>query len=164
MERSLNIDITEQYPIAIVRLGGFLGQLEVYKLKKQVDNLMDLGRRYLICDLTEAEFIDSAGIGSIIQIRSRCNQSDGQLYVVGPRDPHLAYTLASSTMSHVIKFFPTLDAALAQMRLNLGLTGASSGADGGGNMTKLIERIDKVLERLERIESLLASEKPAVRN
>jgi anti-anti-sigma factor len=158
MERTLTLTIDEQQlPIAVVRLRGFLAQLEVYKLKKQIDILIDLGRRCLIIDLSEVEFIDSAGIGAIVQIRTRCLQMNGQLMIIEPHCLRVADSLAATSLPQAVKCFTDLDAALIQMRKDIGLPDAGVQlVNTESQIRHLADTMDRILERLGRIETLLA--------
>jgi len=62
------------------------GRLEIAsakKLKSRVSNLIQENRFKLIVDMTDVDFIDSSGLGTLVSALRAVNEKNGDLKVVG---------------------------------------------------------------------------------
>src|SRR5271167_606888 len=62
-------------------LGNRLSEMEA-----QVNSLIHDGVRKLVIDLTQVEFVDSAGLGLIMRAFGELEQAGGQLRIAGPNE------------------------------------------------------------------------------
>lgn len=139
--RELIIDHDSQGALAVLSLGGFLAQLEVYKLKNVIDALLKSGKYLVILDLCRLQFIDSAGIGTLIQLRGECLKAHGQLMVVEAQAAQVHDALHTAAIDKMIEFYPTLDAARSAMRQRHGLQDS-------GNNVPLEARVEQLEAQL----------------
>lgn len=161
VSRTLTTEIENQHPLAIVRLAGFMAQLEVYQLKNQLDPLYKATVRFIIFDLEKLDFIDSAGIGVIAQARSECARLGGELVLTNPVTPQVVQALSYAGLGRVILIAEDVAAALVHLRSKHGLASPAQPAAPGaaedvaalvGQIKTLMERLAAVEERLTRLE------------
>jgi len=65
---------------------SFTGQLDAYsekQFKTYVDDVLQAHRSSLIIDLSKIDFIDSSGLGALVQIAKQCNESKRSFTVLG---------------------------------------------------------------------------------
>ena len=105
------------------------GELLIFKLKGSLDlatsptvraALMDAtakGRRHLVVDLTQLEFLDSTGLGALIGAHRRANEQGGSLRLIVSEGP-IARLLNITGLIRVLHVYPSLeDARNNQSRL-----------------------------------------------
>lgn len=172
MAGEINIEIEKQTPLCVVHVEGEFAQLNVYPLKTQVALAMEKGNRYVILDLSGMSFIDSAGFGAILTMRSDCHRAGGQLLLVKPKSRRAQQVLATSSLVEVIAIHPDVDSAVTDLREKHGVAGIAShpsvantpSISGAGDSSLglessgiIVDRLDKIENRLERIERLLVA-------
>lgn len=119
--RSLTIGFTKQRPLLIVHLEGYLAQLEVYKLKSQIEELLHEGFRFVILELTGVKYVDSAGVGSICHIHDKCNTINGLATIVVDPRSNIAQTLKLAGTDNIVDRFETIELAREEIHLRFGL-------------------------------------------
>ena len=65
------------------------GEFDIYNtviFKKQINERIEKGTRYIICDLTRVSYIDSSGIGSLMVCLSSLKKVEGRFMLVGVKD------------------------------------------------------------------------------
>jgi anti-sigma B factor antagonist len=70
---------------AVIRIGLRLDALEAHELRAMLDVLLLNGLLHLVVDLSRTEFIDSAGLASLIRAMTVLNDRDGEIELVRPR-------------------------------------------------------------------------------
>ncbi len=154
MDRQLHIQVDEHHPLAVIRLSGFCAQLEVYKLKSDSEWQLSSGNRFLIMDLKELTFIDSAGIGALMQLSDRCRSIGGEMAFVSQTNSNMRRILEKSLAAQRLEFFATADDALEAIKKKNGL-GRRAEPAASGDLKLLQERLAAVEKRLERLERIL---------
>jgi anti-sigma B factor antagonist len=98
-----------------------VGELDVYTVplfRKVVLKLEGDRRHDLILDLTRLTFIDSSGIGSLIEIYQKVQTVEGELaYVID--NPRILKILRLVELNRILRVFPNLGRALQ----DVGVTG-----------------------------------------
>lgn len=98
-----------------------VGELDVYTVplfRKVVLKLEGDRRHDLILDLTRLTFIDSSGLGSLIEVYQKVQSAQGEVaYVID--NPRILKILRLVDLDRVFKVFPNLGQALQ----NIGVTG-----------------------------------------
>ncbi len=84
---------------------------ERYDMEKMVDDLVRQNRRKFIFDLAGVEYIDSSGMGSIVQCFTKVKQAGGGFRVVGLQD-RVRQLFKITRVDQIIPFYPTVPAAL----------------------------------------------------
>jgi len=109
----LDVSTREQDGHTIVALKGrlTLGNLLV-TTENKLRSLVEAGPTKLILDVTELEYMDSAGIGMMMMCAGGSNANGGQFAVAGPND-RVKKILEIASIGKVVTIYPTLQAALA---------------------------------------------------
>jgi len=154
--RELTIQRADHPPFLALKLSGFLAQLEVYKLKNQVDSMLVQDGRFLILDLAEVTFVDSAGIGSLTQIQMECKKVLGQLALVESRHPEVTQSLNVSALQQIIDIFPDMESAYGALIKKHGLKNEVVRADSDRKMTEILDQLKSQLERIQLLEERLS--------
>jgi anti-anti-sigma factor len=158
MLRSLEIKVTDHLPLASLSLSGSLARLEVYKLKKQVDELIQNSFRFIILDMTDLDFIDSAGIGVVCQVRLDAQQAGGRLIVVQSRQNEVCKAMSMASLTRLADTYMSLDDAV---RITCEKYNLSIDTHGGDRIQQLENRVAQIEKTLLRIENALLI-KPSV--
>lgn len=91
------------------------GEVDVYSapaLKQRFAELVRSGASTLIVDLTEVAFLDSTGLGALVEARALTGDAGGSLPIVCTQDRILKlFTITG--LDSVFTIHPTVDAALA---------------------------------------------------
>jgi anti-anti-sigma factor len=153
MERTLTIEIEAQHPVAILKLGGFMAQLEVYKLKSQIDKLFTKAFRFLVFDFRNLSFIDSAGIGVMMQLRAECQRNGGQLVLVKPTAAQVNQALAMASIYKVLDACDDTETALEELRKKHGLVKEGIAAADAALVQDLAAQIRKLEETVRGLEA-----------
>lgn len=156
MEKQLFMKVEDHHPIALIRLSGHCTQLEVYKLKSEAEWQVSDGKRFLILDLLDLSFIDSAGVGVLIQIAEQCRRASGHLSLVCSANSHIKKFLDISTGHGSITHYESAPAALAGVRRQFGLQAPDAAADDLRTALETLKlRVEEVDARLKQIEQAM---------
>lgn len=116
--RQLEIEVEEKEGYHIVTP---IGELDIYTVplfRKVVLKLEGDRRHDLILDLSRVTFIDSSGLGSLIEIWQKVQSVDGEIaYVVS--NPRMLKVFRLVDLDRVFRVFPNLGRALQ----DVGITG-----------------------------------------
>jgi anti-sigma B factor antagonist len=169
MNRVLNLQCDDSQQLVIVQASGFLAQLEVYKLKNQVDAIMHKGHRFFILDLSQVRFIDSAGIGVIVHLHTTCMQKEGRLFVINSTSAPVRQALRTATISDVLETFDDLESAKTSVVKRFGLrTDNTSKLDQENEllrqMMQVVDRLSQIERRISRIEHLMSHQNTPTMN
>jgi len=156
-ERELRLDVEDRHPVAVLRLGGFFAQLEIYKLKSQADMLLNEAIRYLIVDLSDVMFIDSAGLGALTQLRLDCSKLGGALSLVKPNVPQVKLALETALLQRIVDIYPDVKTALDQMhkKYNVNFESGAPLPDREDLLAQLAEQVAQLQSRLAVLEERL---------
>ncbi|MCD6303810.1 MAG: STAS domain-containing protein [Planctomycetes bacterium] len=99
---------------AVVRLRGSAGMREADLLGRELDQLMARPGKLLLLDMTELEFICSAGLGVLIRARGELRARGGRMMLAGLR-PLVARLLETTRLTRLFEIYPTVDAALERL-------------------------------------------------
>lgn len=165
MSQTLQIQIHQNQPLAIVILKGVLARLDVYKLKKEIEDSIANHNRFLIVDLREVTFIDSAGIGVLCQIRPELMRQGGRIVLIRPTHADVIYSLESASIDKVFEIFDEHEEAFDSLnhKFNLGLRSLqeffgqldNDNKLDSGVVDQLNGRLDNLEKRFDALEELL---------
>lgn len=82
----MNITEADRDPWVVLHLAGELDMATSPRLRQDVVALVAKGRRFLVVDLTEVDFVDSTGLGVLVGAMKRVRVHDGELHVVVASD------------------------------------------------------------------------------
>lgn len=120
----LKIEVQGHGSVIVVRLTGMLARLEVYKLKTNLDALVSRGKHFLVLDLTDISYIDSAGIGLIVRLREQVVKVGGGVSLVAPQAVHAQRPLEIASVSNLVQTYRNEADALKEMNECFGLIAA----------------------------------------
>ena len=91
----------------------FTGQLDAYSEKQFLSFLTDHRTstpQPLVIDLSRIDFIDSSGLGALVQLAKQCNEASIQFLVVG--NARVVQTVKLVRLEEFLHLQPDLDTAL----------------------------------------------------
>jgi anti-sigma B factor antagonist len=98
-------------PVTIFDLGEVLTHASAEELRSELRRAAD-GAPHWIVNLEAVDYIDSAGLGAIIDGYAWASRQGGSLKLLHPR-PRAQYLLALTGLSNVMESFDSEEAALA---------------------------------------------------
>lgn len=97
----------------IFRLVGQLDAFSEPTFRKVINRYIDEGPKDLILVLSQIDFIDSSGLGSLVQLVKRTNTDGGRLQIV--TNPRVTQTVKLVRLEKFLSLQPTLEAALESL-------------------------------------------------
>lgn len=86
MARTFDVDIRVQEdgtPVLAIR--GELDLAAAPQLRRVIGGLMGAGTRHMVVDLSEASFVDSSGMGTLVWADHRLHAAGGELAAINPQ-------------------------------------------------------------------------------
>lgn len=164
--RELNVRVKEEKQLTFVYLDGFMAQLEVYKFKATVDDLLKLGARMLLIDLSNVTFIDSAGIGALCTADGECRRVGGHATYVLPLSSPTRQSINSASLYRKLDFHPDLADAAHSLASGYGIqlpshitrsdaspAPAPAADRAAAPLDEILRRLDEIERRLGRLEA-----------
>jgi anti-anti-sigma factor len=160
MKEGLIIEVDDRHPLAIVRLSGSLAAMEIYKVKAMADTWLREGKKFIALNLAYVNFMDSAGIGLLLQLRNSCHAAGGGVVLVRSATGQVMRTLEIASVEKLIPFFESIGDALGYLQTKYGVgAGQVVSSHPAGDLKEIVkllgQRLTQVEERLARIESKL---------
>ena len=94
------------------------GEVDVYsapELKQSLAELLQSGVKSIVVDLRDVAFLDSTGLGALVEVRAGASDSGGALPIVCSQERILKlFTITG--LDGVFSIYPTVDEALAALR------------------------------------------------
>src|SRR5437764_3450468 len=108
----MTIQVREIEPhVAVVELGGRLTLGEACQsLIQKVEEILRANKARFVLDMTALEFMDSAGLGTVVACYGKAKKAGGGLVLAAPQKK-VADTFRITHMDSVVKSFPTAEAA-----------------------------------------------------
>ncbi len=148
MSMRLRISHIECQSVQIMTLHGYLAQLEVYKLKRMIEEAIQDGRRYIVIDLRQVDFIDSAGIGVLLHLRKECAQAQGRSALVVRQPSGVSNVLTSANLFSIFCVHARPEDALEEMLTTTGIAGGAVAEGLAAQIQQLTERLFQLEQRL----------------
>ena len=97
----------------LFRLTGLLDAFSEPTFRKVLDKCIDEGPNHIILDLSKIEFLDSSGLGALVQLVKKAQSDDrkGTLQVVS--NARVTQTVKLVRLEKFLSLQPSVDAALA---------------------------------------------------
>ena len=95
---------------------NFTGQLDAYSEKQfttYINDVLDSNQLSVVIDLTNIDFIDSCGLGAMVQAAKKCSQSKRAFNVVG--NPRVIQTIKLVRLEEFLHLAPDLNTALSNL-------------------------------------------------
>ncbi len=95
---------------------NFTGQLDAYSEKQfttYINDVLDSNQQPVVIDLTNIDFIDSCGLGAMVQTAKKCTQSNRDFNVVG--NPRVVQTIKLVRLEEFLHLTPDLKTAIGKL-------------------------------------------------
>ncbi len=103
-----------QIRIDVLTIGGRLEAFTVKDLREEQDRIIADGGKNFVVDLSQAEFMDSAGMSALVSLLKRARQMGGDVILVKPIDPAAYRILTLTRFDQVFYMTDTVDEAIKQ--------------------------------------------------
>ena len=108
----LGLDVSERGGATIVAARGELDMATAPRLRDLVIARLTAGDTSIVLDLSEVEFLDSTGLGTLVAILKRARSLDARLALVVTR-PRIMKVFELTALTTAFAIHDHLDAALA---------------------------------------------------
>jgi len=95
---------------------NFTGQLDAYSEKQFinfVNEVLDSNKLSVVIDLSNIDFIDSCGLGAMVQAAKKCTQSKRAFNVVG--NPRVVQTIKLVRLEEFLHLAPDINSAISKL-------------------------------------------------
>ena len=95
---------------------NFTGQLDAYSEKQfttYINDVLDSNQLSVVIDLTNIDFIDSCGLGAMVQAAKKCSQSKRAFNVVG--NPRVVQTIKLVRLEEFLHLAPDIKTAISKL-------------------------------------------------
>ena len=95
---------------------NFTGQLDAYSEKQfttYINDVLDSNQLSVVIDLTNIDFIDSCGLGAMVQAAKKCSQSKRAFKVVG--NPRVVQTIKLVRLEEFLHLEPDINTAISKL-------------------------------------------------
>ena len=95
---------------------NFTGQLDAYSEKQfttYINEVLDSHQLSVVIDLTNIDFIDSCGLGAMVQTAKKCSQLKRRFSVVG--NPRVIQTIKLVRLEEFLHLAPDLKTAISKL-------------------------------------------------
>ena len=95
---------------------NFTGQLDAYSEKQfttYINDVLDSNQLSVVIDLTNIDFIDSCGLGAMVQAAKKCSHSKRAFNVVG--NPRVVQTIKLVRLEEFLHLAPDINTAISKL-------------------------------------------------
>jgi anti-sigma B factor antagonist len=97
--------------VFVVKIPKYLSADISEEFKNFLDDIVDSGNYRIIIDLSEAEYVDSSGLGALVSRLAHCRSLQGDIRLAYPSE--FMYSLLKIThLDQVLKLYASLDEAI----------------------------------------------------
>jgi anti-sigma B factor antagonist len=100
--------------VNVIQISGRLEAFTVPQLRAEQEVLLAAEQRHFIVDLSQATFMDSAGMSALVSLLKRSRQAGGNVVLVKPTDPAAYRILTLTRFDQVFTMVNTVDDGLKQ--------------------------------------------------
>jgi anti-anti-sigma factor len=98
----------------IFRLTGLLDAFSEPTFRKVIGTCIDEGPNHIILVLSQIDFIDSSGLGALVQLVKKAKNNGGSLQIV--TNPRVTQTVKLVRLENFLSLQNSLEAALANLK------------------------------------------------
>ena len=98
----------------LFRLTGLLDAFSEATFRKVLTNCVDSGPKNLILDLSQIDFVDSSGLGALVQLVKKTQTAEGSLQIVS--NPRVTQTVKLVRLEKFLSLRDSVDAALENIK------------------------------------------------
>jgi anti-anti-sigma factor len=107
---------TRDGDVSVVHPVGEIDMQTMRPLRELVQSLPDDGVRYMVLDLRDVSFLDSAGMSVLFGAKKRLSEDGGECYVVTSEKGFVAKTLDTIAIDKVMPHMHELDEAMLDIQ------------------------------------------------
>ncbi len=111
----LHITTSDKDDVTIVRLTGELDSMNVGDLTSAFNGILKQNKRLFVLDLSDLEFIDSAGLGGLVAVWER-SMERGCFMALGAVSPRVHDVLQITGLHSVLQAYPSIEDAAGAVR------------------------------------------------
>lgn len=111
----MELIIQEQDNVTIISVSGSIDALTATELTDFADAQIEAGHTKLVIDLSQVEFMSSAGLRSFLGTMKNCRKGGGDLLLASTQ-PGVEKVLKMSGFTEIIKMYPSLEDAAAEFK------------------------------------------------
>jgi anti-sigma B factor antagonist len=112
--------VDRSIPIAVVAPTGRVDAVTAPLLRARCDALLADGTTRLVIDLSDVEFLDSAGLAAMVGALKRARAAGGDVRLVAPETPAVRRILELTRFDRVFDLAPDADTAVARFATSNG--------------------------------------------
>lgn len=109
----MDISVQKSGQISVVSIAGSIDALTADQIIGCVDEQINSGEKYLVLDLSEVQFMSSAGLRVILGALKETRKQGGNLYLAGAQ-AGVERVLKMSGFSKILKIYDNVDNAITQ--------------------------------------------------
>lgn len=111
-DRPLELGVRTQDAAAVLELHGSARMADAELMRQTIDDLAAGRATPIVLDMTDLDFICSAGLGAIISGHLKTRDYQGRIHLVSPQ-PSVLALLETTRLTEVFPVFTTVEEALA---------------------------------------------------
>jgi anti-anti-sigma factor len=112
----MQITETIQNQTSIVTIAGSVDALTAGEVIQYLTNTISAGRKQIVLDLSQVDFMSSAGLRAILVILKESRKQGGNLYLASAQ-PGVERILQMAGFTSIVKTFSSVDAAAAEFSI-----------------------------------------------
>lgn len=155
MLKKLSLDFRSESPSsAVITCSGALAHVHGDELKLFAEPLIEAGKKNLVFDMSDLDYVDSSGLGSLVTLRRHCLVHDCRLRVVAPAKAQTRRILEAASLGSIFEFHDSLESAMEEMRKDVGMTEydfADAIRDVHEVMMTINERLNRIEEKIDNL-------------
>lgn len=98
----------------LFRLTGLLDAFSEATFRKVLSKCIDEGPKHVILDLSKIDFVDSSGLGALVQLVKKAQTLEGTLQIVS--NPRVTQTVKLVRLEKFLSLQPTVDEAVKNVK------------------------------------------------
>lgn len=106
-------EVGESKNYQLFRLTGLLDAFSEPTFRKVLEQCLDDGPSHIILDLSKIDFVDSSGLGALVQLVKKAKDSNGSLQIV--TNARVTQTVKLVRLEKFLSLRPSVDDALKEL-------------------------------------------------
>lgn len=105
-------EVKEKYQL--FRLTGLLDAFSEPTFRKVIGKCVEEGPKHIILDLSQIDFVDSSGLGALVQLAKQAQSANGGLQIV--TNPRVTQTVKLVRLEQFLSLQPSVQEALDKVK------------------------------------------------
>ena len=110
-QEPLNLDVASMGSAKVLTISGSASMAEADKIRKKLIELADEDAPIIVLDLSNMDFIGSAGLGALIVGHLHASRHHGQIRLVKP-SPQVLGVFETTNLTRIFPIYATVDEAV----------------------------------------------------